>query len=73
VPHDGLLRQHAANYDDAGGAVIVYDPAAWLVHLRAPMGGLRLTDRRNPVDLAATAEGLWLHLRHPHRSLPARS
>jgi cellulose synthase/poly-beta-1,6-N-acetylglucosamine synthase-like glycosyltransferase len=62
--YDFALRLHAR------GDVIVYDPTAWLVHLRAPAGGLRLTDRQNPVDMTATAEGLWLFvLRHGHRGM----
>lgn len=43
----------------------VYDPDAWLIHRRSPMGGLRLTDATNRIDPAATAQGLWLFvLRH---------
>ena len=64
--YDFALRLHAR------GHAIVYDPSAWLVHLRAPAGGLRLTDRQNPVDMTATAEGLWLFvLRHGHRGMYA--
>lgn len=49
---------------------IVFDPDAWLLHLRSPMGGLRLTDRGNRPDWTATAAGLWLFLlRHGHRGM----
>jgi len=30
-----------------GGAKIIYDPEPWLVHLKSPVGGLRLTDETN--------------------------
>ena len=51
---------------------IVYDPQAWLIHQRAPVGGLRLTDRHNRIDAAATAQGLWLFvLRHGYHGMYA--
>jgi hypothetical protein len=64
---DLALRLHARKFG------IVYDPDAWLVHVRAPFGGLRLTDRANTQDLVATAQGLWLFvLRHGHRGMFGR-
>jgi glycosyltransferase involved in cell wall biosynthesis len=51
---------------------IVYDPDAWLIHLRVPVGGLRLSDKHNRVDAAATAQGLWLFVfRHGYRGMYA--
>jgi GT2 family glycosyltransferase len=62
--YDLALRLHQKGFQ------IVYDPSSWLIHTRAPMGGLRLTDRSNKVDTAATARGLWLFvLRHGHRGM----
>ena len=50
--------------------IIVYDPDAWLIHRRVPVGGLRLTDKHNRVDAAATAQGLWLFVfRHGYRGM----
>jgi GT2 family glycosyltransferase len=42
-----------------------YDPSAALVHLKAPMGGLRLSDPANAFDHSARAVCQWLfYLRH---------
>jgi GT2 family glycosyltransferase len=62
--YDLALRLHKK------GVTILYDPEAWLVHLRAPSGGLRLSDRTNVVDMEATAFGLWLFFfRHGYRGM----
>ena len=61
---DLALRLHAR------GSAMVYEPAAWLIHRRVPMGGLRLSDRTNMIDEVASAHGLWLFvLRHGHRGM----
>lgn len=50
--------------------IIVYDPTAWLIHLRAQEGGLRLTDPKNPVDMKAITCGLRIFLlRHGYRGM----
>jgi GT2 family glycosyltransferase len=55
---------------DGRGFRAVYDPTAWLVHLRAPLGGLRLTDPSNTADGVLLAQGLWLFvLRHGYRGM----
>jgi GT2 family glycosyltransferase len=62
--YDLALRLEKAGYS------IVYEPRAWLIHRRVPAGGLRLTDRANPVRWTATARTAWLFvLRHGHRGL----
>lgn len=53
---DLILRLHKAGYKS------VYDPAAWLVHLRVPMGGLRMSDLGNRVNYSTTSTGFWLFL-----------
>ena len=32
------------------GAKVIYSPRPWLIHLQAPLGGLRLSDQRNPAS-----------------------
>jgi GT2 family glycosyltransferase len=62
--YDLALRLHARGYE------IVYEPAAWLIHCRAPLGGLRLSDPGNRPPVLPTAQGLWLFvLRHGHRGV----
>jgi len=61
--HDLVLRLNALGYKS------IYDPSAWLVHLRVPMGGLRMTDVQNRPERINTAAGFWLFLlRHGDRS-----
>jgi GT2 family glycosyltransferase len=60
--YDLALRLHERGYR------IVYEPAAWLIHCRAPRGGLRLSDPTNSPAILPMAQGLWLFvLRHGHR------
>jgi GT2 family glycosyltransferase len=74
---DELFTGNTYGYDadlalrlSARPGTIVYDPDAWLIHRRAPNGGLRLTDKHNRIDPAATAQGLWLFvLRHGYRGM----
>jgi GT2 family glycosyltransferase len=74
---DELFTGNTYGYDadlalrlSARPGTIVYDPDAWLIHRRAPVGGLRLTDKHNRIDPAATAQGLWLFvLRHGYRGM----
>jgi GT2 family glycosyltransferase len=52
------------------GFAIRYDPTPWLIHYKAPIGGLRLSDPANRASGTATAQGLWLFvLRHGHRGM----
>lgn len=56
---DFALRLHAV------GGRIIYDPTAALIHLSAPMGGLRLSDRSNLTTHTDRVLSGWLfHLRH---------
>jgi GT2 family glycosyltransferase len=56
---DLVLRMHKA------GMHVVYDPRAWLVHLLAPVGGLRLSDPENAFSEADRALSGWIFaLRH---------
>ena len=56
---DFALRLHKA------GGRIVYDPTAALVHLSAPMGGLRLSDQTNSTSHTDRVLSGWLfYLRH---------
>lgn len=50
---------HGAAYGDdydfairlaKSGGKFVYDPEAWLIHLQAPIGGLRLSDSKNQIS-----------------------
>jgi GT2 family glycosyltransferase len=74
---DELFTGNTYGYDadlalrlSARPGTIVYDPDAWLIHCRAPVGGLRLTDKLNRIDAAATAQGLWLFVfRHGYRGM----
>jgi GT2 family glycosyltransferase len=76
---DELFTGNTYGYDadlalrlSARPGTIVYDPDAWLIHRRVPVGGLRLTDKHNRVDAAATAQGLWLFVfRHGYRGMYA--
>ena len=43
----GAIGREVARQLSALGMRIVYDPSAWLVHLVAPAGGLRLSDPKN--------------------------
>jgi GT2 family glycosyltransferase len=54
--YDLILRLHQQGYQS------VYDPTAWLIHLRVPMGGLRMTDLGNRVSYRKTSTGFWLFL-----------
>jgi GT2 family glycosyltransferase len=57
--YDLALRMHAA------GMRIVFDPRPSVEHTRAPMGGLRLDDPRNPYAEWEKYVSLWVfHLRH---------
>ena len=58
---------------DRAGYRPVYDPEAALVHLRVPMGGLRLSDAGNPFNEFDRALSSWLFiLRHGNwRSYPS--
>jgi GT2 family glycosyltransferase len=51
--YDLALRLHGK------GGVMVYDPDAWLVHRRVPLGGLRLSDPTNTASGTETIEGFW--------------
>jgi GT2 family glycosyltransferase len=54
--YDLILRLHQQGFKS------VYDPAAWLTHLRVPMGGLRMSDLGNRVSYRQTSTGFWLFL-----------
>lgn len=54
--YDLILRLHQL------GRHSVYDTNAWLIHLRVPMGGLRMSDLKNQVNYITTATGFWLFL-----------
>jgi GT2 family glycosyltransferase len=54
--YDLILRLHQLGYKS------VYDPAVWLIHLRVPMGGLRMSDLKNRVSYSKTSTGFWLFL-----------
>lgn len=57
--YDLALRLHARGYR------LRYEPGAALVHLRAPMGGLRLSDPANAFNHSARSVCQWLfYLRH---------
>lgn len=60
---DLALRMRAA------GLKIVFDPAASVRHMRAPLGGLRLGDRFNPWSAADRYLSLWIFF---FRHVPAR-
>jgi GT2 family glycosyltransferase len=50
------------------GGAIVYDPDPWLIHLAAPIGGLRLTDRTNrSSERDRAAAPLLFFFRHARR------
>ncbi|MBV8274132.1 MAG: hypothetical protein JO170_02575, partial [Verrucomicrobia bacterium] len=76
---DELFTGNTYGYDadlalrlSARPGTTVYDPDAWLIHRRVPVGGLRLTDKHNRVDATATAQGLWLFVfRHGYRGMYA--
>jgi GT2 family glycosyltransferase len=52
----------------AQGQRIVYDPHAWLVHLKAPAGGLRLSDPASPFsEYDKCLSGLIFVFRHAGR------
>lgn len=56
---DLILRMHAV------GLRVLYDPRPWLVHLLAPVGGLRLSDVGNRFSEADRALSGWIFaLRH---------
>jgi GT2 family glycosyltransferase len=49
----------------ATGRIMVFDPGAALVHLRVPIGGLRLSDRTNATSQTDRVVSGWLfYLRH---------
>jgi GT2 family glycosyltransferase len=54
--YDLILRLHQRGFKG------VYDPTAWLTHLRVPMGGLRMSDLGNRVSYRQTSTGFWLFL-----------
>ena len=54
--YDLILRLHNLGYQS------VYDPTAWLTHLKVPMGGLRMSDLGNRVNYSKTSAGFWLFL-----------
>ncbi len=54
--YDLILRLHQLGYKS------IYDPRPWLIHLRVPMGGLRMSDFKNKVNYINTATGFWLFL-----------
>jgi GT2 family glycosyltransferase len=54
--YDLILRLHQLGYQS------LYDPTAWLTHLRVPMGGLRMSDLGNRVSYLKTSTGFWLFL-----------
>lgn len=54
--YDLILRLHQLGYQS------IYDPHVWLIHLRVPMGGLRMSDLNNKVNYVRTATGFWLFL-----------
>jgi glycosyltransferase involved in cell wall biosynthesis len=54
--YDLILRLHKLGYKS------IYDPRPWLIHLRVPMGGLRMSDLKNKVNYVNTATGFWLFL-----------
>ncbi|MBD2081308.1 glycosyltransferase [Leptolyngbya sp. FACHB-17] len=54
--YDLILRLHQQGYHS------VYDPNTWLIHLKVPMGGLRMSDPKNQVSYSRTSTGFWLFL-----------
>lgn len=54
--YDLILRLNKLGYKS------IYDPKPWLVHLRVPMGGLRMSDLKNKVNHVVTYTGFWLFL-----------
>ncbi|MBD2028209.1 glycosyltransferase [Leptolyngbya sp. FACHB-711] len=62
--YDLILRLNKLGYQS------VYDPKAWLIHLKVPMGGLRMSDLKNRVNYSRTSTGFWLFLlRHSTPSM----
>lgn len=62
--YDLILRLNKLGY------IGVYDPEAWLIHLRVPMGGLRMSDPSNKVNYARTSTGFWVFfLRHGEKGM----
>jgi glycosyltransferase involved in cell wall biosynthesis len=52
----------------AGNARIIYDPEPWLIHLKSPIGGLRLSDQANVFSEREKAVCLFIFLfRHGAR------
>lgn len=61
---DLALRLHGAGYK------IIYDPSPTLVHLLAPKGGLRLSDRNNPhKESEKIISSLIFYFKHIHTSV----
>jgi glycosyltransferase involved in cell wall biosynthesis len=61
---DLILRLYQLGY------VGIYDPSTWLIHLRVPMGGLRMSDSKKKVDRARTYTGFWVFLlRHGEKKM----
>ncbi len=57
---------------DAAGYRIVFDPEAALVHLRVPVGGLRLSDSANSFNEFDRALSSWIFvLRHGRGRMPS--
>ena len=57
---------------DAAGYRIVFDPQAALVHLRVPVGGLRLSDSANSFNEFDRAVSSWIFvLRHGRGRIPS--
>lgn len=57
---------------DAAGYRIVFDPQAALVHLRVPVGGLRLSDAANSFNEFDRALSSWIFvLRHGRGRIPS--
>jgi glycosyltransferase involved in cell wall biosynthesis len=54
--YDLILRLHKLDYQS------IYDPSASLIHLKVPMGGLRMGDLGNRVNYLKTSTGFWLFL-----------
>jgi len=64
--YDLALRLHR------NGGVMIYDPDAWLIHRRVPLGGLRLSDAGNTASGTDTIEGFWRFIfRHGHAGMYA--
>ena len=63
--YDLILRLHKL------GFVGIYLPFIWLIHLKSPMGGLRMSDLKNKrINYVKTSSGFWLFLfRHSTKDM----